>query len=107
MSGKLPVMLRLGDASHLHLPLSDLGCIKEDAVSRAEMLVAIDGLVALPAEVSAAAATDHVAATRRLLNGHLAGGTLLGGFFCTMTRASDGHQNDDCHQAGLANFALQ
>lgn len=75
-----PVVLRLGEASHLHLPGSDFTLIKQDAGSSPEMLIAINGLVAAPAEVCPAAAADHVAAARCLLYCHLAGGALLCAF---------------------------
>ena len=72
-----PVMLRLGETCHLHLPSPDLTIIKQDAGSAPEVLIPINRLVAAPAEVGSAAATDHVTTAGCLLDCHLASWALL------------------------------
>lgn len=87
-----PVVLRLCEAGHLHLPGPNFSLVKQDAGSAPEVLVAINGLVAAPAEVRPAAAADHVAAACCLLDCHLAGGALLCAFLQITTRSQD-HQS--------------
>ena len=62
----------------LQLPALDLPVLEQEALAAAEVLIAVDLLVAAPAEEGAAAAAGHLVAALALLDGHAAGWAALG-----------------------------
>ncbi len=56
--------------------------VKQDAGAAAEVLIAIHGLVAAPAEEGPAVAAGHLVAALALLDGHAAQGAPLGCLLC-------------------------
>ncbi len=74
MSLRIPLYLDL----QFYLPSLDLSMVKQNAFAALEVVIAIDLLIATPAEKGSAVAARHLVASRALLDGHATCWTPLG-----------------------------